>query len=141
MLGLVRRLLIALLWGWLVIGSLVFLTGKCSNEREGAFARRARRAGLRPVGHDSDPCAKRRNASAPATIRIAIAMKNTKIRNACPPPDDVAEAVAGAGAMVASERARTGRLRGGELQERHHEHAERHHDPLHETSRDVWRVA
>jgi hypothetical protein len=37
MLGLVRRLLIALLWGWLAIGSLVFLTGRCSNEREGAF--------------------------------------------------------------------------------------------------------
>ena len=37
MLGLVRRLLIALLWGWLVIGSLVFLTGKCSNDREGAL--------------------------------------------------------------------------------------------------------
>ena len=50
-----------------------------------------------------DPCAKRRNARAPATITIAIAMKNTKIRNACPPPDDVAEAVAGAGAMVAPE--------------------------------------
>ena len=68
-------------------------------------------------------------------------MKNTKIRKACPPPDDVAEAVAGAGAIVASESARAGRLRGGELQSGHHERAERHHEPLHETSRDVWRVA
>lgn len=37
MLGRVRRLVIALLWAWLVIGSLVFLTGRCSNQRDGAL--------------------------------------------------------------------------------------------------------
>jgi hypothetical protein len=36
MLGRVRRLLIAVLWAWLVIGSLVFLAGRCSNQKDGA---------------------------------------------------------------------------------------------------------
>jgi hypothetical protein len=33
----VRRVVIVILWGWLAIGTLVFLSQKCSKEQEGAL--------------------------------------------------------------------------------------------------------